>query len=897
MSQATHSPHSDAVLHAALAGLLHDVGKFMLRAARKGQRTWDADAKRDFKYKHAMLSATFVRDCVPSQWRATQSALVGNHHVPRPDQPAELAVALADHLSAAERDSGQTPDGRPGGEASPKLKDGGEASPKLKDEDEVSRTAQVVYPQQLRSILAQVTADGPPPDKAATDRAYWPLAPLTLTADTLFPGAAAHGKAVWDRYDALYQPFEEAARSLRAAHEGQGDLTAYVESLLLLMQRYTWAVPAAYYKAVPDISLYDHSRTAAALAALLAAQGHDAATLQRWHAKPEAAPDVALLVGADLSGVQDFLYTISNRGATSALRGRSFYLQLLTEAVARYVLRRLGLPITNLLYAGGGNFYLLAAPKHAADLPAIQTDISRVLLHHHRGALYVALAATPLQGADFVGKRLGSAWKRLTEALGAAKQRRFADLPAPELAALFAPHEDGGNEELECQVCGMEHPQTQVDRDGATRKCPACRSYEALGKDLRNADFLLLREVAAGKPVGEHPGGVADVLAALGLAATVTDSLHDLPAAQQGRGTLLALNDAALADLHPGPRLAVGRRFLANATPLLTPAEIDALRADPTYKPDEDERLEAGGIKPFSVLAHQADGIKRLGVLRMDVDNLGKLFAEGLGEQATLSRVAALSFAVSLYFEGWVEQIAREEAFRNHVYCIYSGGDDLFFVGSWDKVVEFARRVRGDFAAYAAYHPGLHASAGIALAPAKYPLAQAAADAGEAEHAAKAYQVGAAKKDAVCFLDEPLSWARFGLAQDGAAAPAITDATTAHGLMALLVDLVEKEDAPRSLIRQLVDLALDYRVALAERRKAGDDRTRSGEVQELWGPWMWRGVYQLERMARRAQDGGRAQTQMRALRDHLRQGTAPHHRKLDMAWIGLAARWAELKIR
>ncbi|MDW8101235.1 MAG: hypothetical protein RML36_17335, partial [Anaerolineae bacterium] len=55
----------------------------------------------------------------------------------------------------------------------------------------------------------------------------------------------------------------------------------------------------------------------------------------------------------------------------------------------------------------------------------------------------------------------------------------------------------------------------------------------------------------------------------------------------------------------------------------------------------------------------QSKGIQRLGVLRMDVDNLGKLFAEGFGENATLSRVAALSFAISLFFEGWVEVLAE----------------------------------------------------------------------------------------------------------------------------------------------------------------------------------------------------------------------------------------------
>ncbi len=97
---------SDSVGLAALAGLLHDVGKFGLRAASGGNRIWDDQAKRDFKYKHAMLSAGFVDQWVPAPWRVAVSAAVGNHHRPRPDQVSDLAVTLADILSAAERDDG-----------------------------------------------------------------------------------------------------------------------------------------------------------------------------------------------------------------------------------------------------------------------------------------------------------------------------------------------------------------------------------------------------------------------------------------------------------------------------------------------------------------------------------------------------------------------------------------------------------------------------------------------------------------------------------------------------------------------------------------------------------------------------------------------------------------------
>ena len=304
----------------------------------------------------------------------------------------------------------------------------------------------------------------------------------------------------------------------------------------------------------------------------------------------------------------------------------------------------------------------------------------------------------------------------------------------------------------------------------------------------------------------------------------------------------------------------------------------------------DDEPLRAGQVKPFSVLAWESTGIKRLGVLRMDVDNLGRLFTEGLGTDTSLAHVVALSFAVNLYFEGWVAQIAQDDEGR--IYSIYSGGDDLFFVGAWDAVAEFARRVRADFTPYVAHHPGLHLSAGVVLATSKYPLAQAAREAGAAEDEAKAYQgAGGQRKDAVSFLGVVQPWARFGLERECAGGVG-----SVHALAHLLVDMVAPSDGetgvPKSLIRNLVQLYDQYQEAYTARQREGRDLTRSGTPQALWGPWMWRGVYMLSRMADRLKRQPQVQRQVQELQRNLEQ-----EEFRNMGWIGLAARWADLLSR
>lgn len=857
----------------ALAGLLHDIGKLMLRASVAGRYSWERTAQGDFGYKHAMLSATFVEELLPAPWRKEVLGPVGYHH--RPQSRRDRIVQLADHLSAAERNDG------------------------LQDDQ-----PRVEHPRQLLSIFCQLEADGQtlPADR----RRYLPLRPLRLEEEALFPRDELPPEEVWRSYEALWRDFRQEAEALRDVHAEEGDLPTYLESMLLLLQRYAWCVPSAYYGSLPDISLYDHSRMTAALAAALDRPDVDDAWLEAVKQRPETSTqEIALLVGGDVSGVQDFIYTITARGATPSLRGRSFYLQLLTEAVARYVLRRLDLPITNLIYVGGGNFYLLARPGDLIGLTAIQREISRVLLQHHRGALYVAVAGLPLRGMDFFDGRISAAWGRLHERLQQAKLRRFGELEPAELAQLFAPLDHGGNEEQQCQVCGLEHPGVKAERAGAeaepVRKCPACRAFEDLGDALRRARWLQWSECEATAPtmtldLTAPPEGWREALAALGWTASLFDKAPNARSTA-ARSVLLALDDDALATLKPAAQTAVGRRLLVNTTPILTFDERQALQADPRFPEDERRQLPPSDrVKPFSVLEHQSRGIRRLGVLRMDVDNLGKLFQSGLGEQATLSRVAMLSFAVSLYFEGWVAKLAEEvnRATRRppeqggRLYAIYAGGDDLFFVGSWDAVAELAIAVRRDLTRYAAEHPGIHASAGIALVGGKYPLSQAADDAKRAEEQAKALRWRANgvehRKDAIGFLGAALPWSLFGM-EDEAQTPNLR---TVHGLMHELTGLVEA-GAPKALLRRLVDFYGEYVEAQRRWQLTQGRSAWVHDAQTVWGRWMWRSVYTMKRMAERNR---LLETRLERLRAALQQDD---YRLF--ARLGVAARWAELITR
>ncbi len=852
---------NEDIFKAALAGLLHDIGKFAQRAGEGLDIQWDDQSKAEFNYQHALYTDQVVKQIVPDQWRESVRAAAGRHH--RPQTHLDRAVALADHLSAGER---------------------------TKSDETQPRLLQSVFCSIDGLTNEDKTPISPPEDK------FLPLKPLAVNEDVIFSKRKSDLDDSHKTYKQLWDPFVTAVMALKDVYRQKetADPVSYINNLLKILQQYTWCIPSAYYHSVSDVSLYDHSRMTAALAACLATESGDKIKTL-LHAKPQQHEPAVLLVGGDISGVQKFIYTITSQGAGSGLRGRSLYLQLLTEIVTRYLLDTLGLPMTHVIYAGGGHFYLLAPRQQAAEIARIQKDISRILLHHHQGDLYLALATETLYADELSGDKFRGRWDALQKQLQKNKQRRFADL-ADELAGLlFKPKEHGGGEEQLCAVCQREHPETKKEYpqdEECPRKCPVCAGFEALGKKLRQAHSLCLDQI---EPVSlpspsDYMGDWTQILSHFGYRVELLSQADKFPPLKGDvqRRSILALTDEAATNLTPDLNQVVGRHFLVNVTPVLTGNEHKKYETEVKDLPKKFDP-KAPSVKPFEIMARQSRGIKRLGVLRMDVDDLGHALSWGLGgAKYTLSRLATLSFSVSLFFEGWVEQIATEineegrktKAMRGHVddesmllYSIYSGGDDLFFVGAWDLMPLLAERISRDLAAYAGYHPGIHVSGGIALIPSKYPLYQAAEDAAEAEGNAKSPRPDGQAKNAVTFLEQVIPWEKFGQVKE------------AHETLTNLVDPPHGQKAvPKSLLQRLQKLYIEF-------DKARTAQAQGGNVMKAyWGPGQWHSAYSLTQLA------GRQPEENKAAIKQLKKDLSLEDFK-NIEWIGLAARWAGLLTR
>lgn len=627
----------------------------------------------------------------------------------------------------------------------------------------------------------------------------------------------------------------------------------HFETAAEIFRKHTWAVPGT--RGEPGVSLYEEFKL---LSALVHASG----------CAPEPAAEFTLVAG-DFPGIQRTIYTITSKGAAKGLRGRSFFLQLLGDAVVRALLGELGLTTwLNVVYLAGGNFVLLAGPDAEGPVRERTNEINGRLLQSFWGDVSLVVGCQLIGAHELQGEAFLERWRGLKRALGEAKQRPFAAHAASAWQDVFA--ERGVGTDRHCVVCHREPEQSDLsfietlDEDW---RCDQCEGFEQLAQDLAHKRAYLS---VAHKPSDKKPG--KDWREQLRF---LTGWWYDLHTEPPGNDQFFyRLNSTDF--LEAG---AAGFRFVATCTPLATEKDValwkKRVQGDPEREREEPPPRPGETIRTFEDLAEAATGIKRVGILRMDVDNLGRVFGSYI-HQPSLARISAASAAMSLFFDGWLNNICAEvKAERpNSLYVIYAGGDDLFIVGPWDLMPMLAQRIRGALVEYVNDNPNITISAGITLESAHFPLYQAAERArhaldNEAKGAWRGLDGGVHEKNAISLLGQVVGW------EDGW--PNVDqEMKRLRRLRAVGV--------PAALIQIVRQLHASYQI--------GRMREKPQDVV-YFGRWMWMKFYTLSRLVR--QHGEQVQrehpeinlaSEVEALQENI---LSPYSIQL----AGLAARWAE----
>lgn len=727
------------------SSLLHDIGKFYQRAdnVRSGSKMYDSRYDKltadDYGQNgaHGKWSADFVRDGYGDEIED----LVLHHHLPSKSINPKLCgiVQKADHHSSAERIA--------------------------------SDEKQDVLDTPLISIFSRIALNN-----SEIDDYYIPLEKLDLN-DSLYPkettNQAMDGWNLKPDYERLWNEFINEFKLIDAED---------FDTVLALLKKYTSTIPSATYLSESDVSLYDHAKTTAALATCRYLFDRDS---ENKLTKKDG-QDCYLVVTGDISGIQKFIYRISSpqdaqSGMSKRLRGRSLYITLLAESIVGYLINKLDLNSSNILFCGGGRFTIIA-PNTGKSIDVIEEfkeKINLFFIKNFNSELYLSLVYEEASGLDL--KNFGKILQDLNSKHFEDKKHKFSQ----NLDDVFK-IDDVNYKEL-CAVCGNGLVNY---KEGDKKICAECESHEELGQAVANSRYMIKYE---NDSEIEESNFFIDLLN-IGyiFKKSKNDVIKVINKYPEISFTVYILNSTDftyLIDEVTSENVSFDFKFLGNNVP--------NIKGQPLY---------------FEHLAKISKGANKLGVLKMDVDNLGKIFSNGfnhLNEDnnfSSISRVSSLSFYLDLFFSGLINEIVDEfkvfidpcndcadkfdeieleferdedtiikksvyrpkegveicdkcmENAISTIYINYSGGDDLLVLGPYDDIIKFSESFQSKFKRWTADNDSINISAGINISGAKFPIGKAAILADD--NLEKSKECG---KNKITLFNEILSWKSKGL--------------------------------------------------------------------------------------------------------------------------------------
>jgi len=729
-----------------LGALLHDIGKFMQRAELEKdfpdiKSNYNEFCPTPTSYLHSAHSAFFVERFLPGS--------LANNNIKK-----ELYNACRHHCDPQIEDIYKMAD---------RLSAGMERFGEVKQNNKYKTV-------RLRSIFDNIEMSFSIKDLFGNyqPRWYYPLTQLNWKPD-IFPrhekkwkikGCTVGSESPVQEYNDLWNQFIKELEELKPL---QNDNYHFIfNELFYLLQKYTWCIPSATNVFPADISLFDHLKTTAAIAACI----YDS-SMKGFEDDREF-----LLMGADISGIQSFIFRIARSqgigGISKRLRGRSFYLMMLSEIICRHLLSSLDLTPANINFCGGGNMELLLPnTKNVLEwLNRFECEINEWLLNEFKGQLAINVAKVPMSQGD-LNSNFGAMKNKLQNRLSLAKKHKFKEQTGSK--NFWIRHEKPLSSPVRiCRSCNlMQAPDSDV-------LCSQCSKQKKIGEVLPKTKALLflsgMNEKNTNIPYESITFGNFGTVCLLKKEESLKPGVNNCYA------EMLSINFEE--------HVSKGFYCLSNILPTTKREMVLETEKDLSSKTDYERegRVKIDQTLSFTTIAKMAEGDSKLGLLKMDVDNLGQIFSIGFRADGSIqsspsrflsiSRVSTLSRELTYFLNGLIawacEQIAEKwknnsswgskvrynnSDISNIFYVVFSGGDDLFIIGPWDQIITLAHLIRSMFKDFTCHNPNFTISAGIFICKPKYPISLAAKKVEEALERSKVRG-----KNRITLFGDTVSW-------------------------------------------------------------------------------------------------------------------------------------------
>jgi CRISPR-associated protein Csm1 len=356
-----------------------------------------------------------------------------------------------------------------------------------------------------------------------------------------------------------------------------------------------------------------------------------------------------LLISGDFFGIQKFIFEgLATKNASKVLRAKSAYIQIFTRLVAYRVCDMLGIDKKQILSTAAGKFEILSPNLDVKVLEELAEKLNGHFIEHFFGLSGIGISWVECSASEFGDaqsyRRLR---ERVTDAVEASKYRKFS---LPARSALLAYDEGLDNASL-CRICNLRKITRQ--KEG---RCDLCDDFVRLGERLTKEDVIVF--------VRENPE--IAIFDGWGIA---FDERHD--------GAFEAFD--------------------------ISKKKTDYLEHWPLSSYVKKDRN--GAIEDFEALSEAASkeiaegrqGIEALGVLKADVDDMGKFIRER-DVTDSFENFTIFSRALDNFFSIEVPRIMAER--YPDTYTVFAGGDDLFLLGAWNEILDLSREIADAFHRY-----------------------------------------------------------------------------------------------------------------------------------------------------------------------------------------------------
>lgn len=485
----------------------------------------------------------------------------------------------------------------------------------------------------------------------------------------------------WKDYHGLLVEFEKEISTLDFK---QLSVSSLIDTFYFLLLKYTWCVPNPLSMDEPDVSLFDHLQITAALAACLYLYKE-----QNMDNTIDSNTNAFQLIAGDVSGIQQYIFKVLNQQGKAAkrLRARSLFVQMLSDIASHKILHALDLSLCNIIMSAGGNFLILApniieTEKALSDL---QHEFDDWTFQNLNGEIFISLSSIRLSGKEL--KNFSEAVDSVKSQLNEKKYRPYSSILENngkwDQGIFLLPEIIEGEEKI-CQSC-RQHPAVATGLN-EENLCRRCSEDAEIGKRLPRSSYIAF---------------FSDETHAFKVLNYSFELCNEAKPVRDGYLNL-HLNNTELT------QTVRGFKFL----PTYIPAHTDV---------GGDQSEKQRQPLTFDEIANRSEGDKLLGYLKGDVDNLGLILREGFStRKSTMARTAMFARVLDTFFSGYLYMKTASD-FKD-MYIVFSGGDDFFVIGPWNKCIDFAQALRKDFSEFCGGNPDLTFSAGIFLAKPHDPI-------------------------------------------------------------------------------------------------------------------------------------------------------------------------------